>query len=92
MIIKIDSPKYFAEVSTDLEVKDEDFKHWARDHGEIKEAGGEHGVGRWYNFPFNRIKDARKFRTAVKRKFKDTARVRIFKARFRIYEEHEVVE
>lgn len=90
MNLKVNAPKYFVEVSTDTTVSKATFHRWARNMV-IDEEGEERGVGRWYNFPFSSIKEARKFRTRVLKEVAGTS-VRIFKTHFIIHEEHKVVE
>lgn len=90
MNLKVNAPKYFVEVSTDTTVSKAEFHRWARGMT-IDDEGEESGVGRWYNFPFSSIKEARKFRTQVLKKVSGSS-VRIFKTHFTIYEDHKVVE
>jgi hypothetical protein len=85
------APKYFVEVSTDTTLSHKKFMHWAR-RMRIDEHGSEEKVGRWYQFPFNTIREARQFRARVKRELKGIDMVRIFKTKFLIYEDHKVVE
>ena len=90
MIIKVDAPKYFVEVSVDWTVSRERFMKWAKD-AIISEQGSETGISRWYCFPYSNIRMARRFANRVRKEFKDCVGARIFKSQFTVHENHQVV-